>query len=151
MAGYGLKLVPIIQNIGQVQALYAKNWETFLGNAGAIVAFGLNDQASEQYIADRLGRIMVTEATRSISTGTSGQLIGGSGNTGESWSTARHERPVRFPNEIHDLGARETMRAFVIPASGKGFTIKRRTYMDFAPHWYDSPAHIAAWERSFWS
>ena len=150
MAGYGLKLVPIIQNIGQVQALYAKNWETFLGNAGAIVAFGLNDQASEQYIADRLGRIMVTEATRSISTGASGQFIGGGINSGESWSTARHERPVRFPNEIHDLGARETMRAFVIPASGKGFTIRRRTYMDFAPHWYDSPAHIAAWERQYW-
>jgi len=150
MAGYGLKLVPIIQNIGQVQALYAKNWETFLGNAGAIVAFGLNDQASEKYLAERLGRIMVTEATRSLSTGASGQFIGGSGNASENWSTARHERPVRFPNEIHDQAARETMRAFVIPASGRGFTIRRQTYMDFAPHWYDSPAQIAAWETQNW-
>ena len=46
MAGYGLKLVPIIQNIGQVKTLYDKNWETFLGNAGAIIAFGLNDKDS---------------------------------------------------------------------------------------------------------
>lgn len=47
MAGYGIKLVPIIQNIGQLQDSYAKNWETFLGNAGAIIAFGLNDHGSE--------------------------------------------------------------------------------------------------------
>lgn len=151
MAGYGLKLVPIIQNIGQVQALYAKNWETFLGNAGAIVAFGLNDQASEQYIADRLGRIMVTEANRSLSIGSNGQAIGGGVNASESWSTARHERPVRFPNEIHEQAARETMRAFVIPASGRGFTIRRRTYMDFAPDLYDSPHSIAEWEKRNWS
>jgi type IV secretion system protein VirD4 len=150
MAGYGLKLVPIIQNIGQVKAHYAKNWETFLGNAGAIVAFGLNDDESEQYMATRLGRKFVTEATRSLSTGSGGQAIGGSANFSENWSTARHERPIRFPNEIREQGARETMRAFVVPASGRGFTIRRRTYMDFDPATYDSPAHIADWERRFW-
>ncbi len=150
MAGYGLKLVPIIQNIGQVKAHYAKNWETFLGNAGAIIAFGLNDGESETYIADRLGRKFVTEATRSISTGLGGPMIGGTANASENWSTARHERPIRFPNEIHEQGARETNRAFVLPASGRGFTIRRRSYADFPPHWYDSPQHIADWERRFW-
>lgn len=150
MAGYGLKLVPIIQNIGQVKALYAQNWETFLGNAGAIIAFGLNDGESEQYIADRLGRIMVEEVSRTLSKGSSGGMIGGQTNVSEGWSIARHERPVRFPNEIHEQGAREMMRAFVIPASGKGFTIRRRSYMDFSPDMYDAPAFISEWERKHW-
>lgn len=150
MAGYGLKLVPIIQNIGQIKALYTKNWETFLGNAGAIIGFGLNDDESERYIADRLGKKFVVEATRSISTGSNGQFIGGGVSMGENWSTGRHERPIRFPNEIHEQGARETQRAFVLPASGRGFTIRRRAYMEFSPAWFDSPAAINEWEARFW-
>lgn len=150
MAGYGLKLVPIIQNIGQVQDLYAKNWETFLGNAGAIIAFGLNDAESEKYIADRLGRIMVTETTQSISSGVSGAAIGNTGSNSNSWNTSRHERPVRFPNEIHDQGARETGRAFVIPASGKGFTVARGSYADFPAGLFDSPDFISQWETMYW-
>lgn len=150
MAGYGLKLVPIIQNIGQVQELYARNWETFLGNAGAIIAFGLNDLESERYVSDRLGRQMVAETSRSTSTGTSSQFMGGGSNASESYSTARHERPVRFANEIHEQGARETMRAFVIPASGRGFTVRRVNYTDFSPGLYDAPDFITQWEARHW-
>lgn len=150
MAGYGLKLVPIIQNVGQIQELYARNWETFMGNAGAIIAFGLNDLASETYLANRLGRIMVEEVARSGSTGFNGQLIGGGISGGESWNTARHERPVRFPNEIHELGAREQMRAFVIPASGKGFTVRRQPYTALPAGLYDAPDFINQWEERNW-
>jgi type IV secretion system protein VirD4 len=150
MAGYGLKLVPIIQNIGQVRDLYQRNWETFLGNAGAIVAFGLNDLESETYVANRLGRIMVTETAHSRSAGANSQAIGGSGNAGESWNTSRHERPVRFPNEVHDLGAREQMRAFVIPASGKGFTVRRQSYTALPAGLYDAPDFINKWEATNW-
>lgn len=146
MAGYGMKLVPIIQNIGQVKELYARNWETFLGNAGAIVAFGLNDHETERYVADRLGRAMVSEAAQSFSSGASGQSIGGSASAGASWNMARHERPVRLPNEIHAQGAREQMRAFVIPASGRGFTVRRQSYFDLSKGLFDSPDFIARWE-----
>jgi type IV secretion system protein VirD4 len=149
MAGYGMKLVPIIQNIGQVKELYAKNWETFLGNAGAIIAFGLNDHDTERYIADRLGRALVNEAAQSFSAGSSGQMIGGSVNAGASWNLARHERPVRLPNEVHAQGAREQMRAFVIPASGRGFTVRRQSYFDLPEGLFDSPDFIARWEERF--
>lgn len=150
MAGYGLKLVPIIQNIGQVQTLYQRNWETFLGNAGAIIAFGLNDHESERYVADRLGKIWTMESTRSSNTGASSQFMGGGTSASVSSSTARHERPVRFANDIHTEGARETMRGFVIPASGSGFTIRRVPYTGFPSGWFDSPDFITAWERRHW-
>lgn len=149
MAGYGMKLVPIIQNIGQVKELYAKNWETFLGNAGAIIAFGLNDHETERYISERLGRVFIHEHTHSQSSGVSGQLIGGSINAGGSWNSARQERPVRLPNEVHAQGAREQMRAFVIPASGRGFTVRRQSYFDLPDGLFDSPAFIARWEERF--
>lgn len=150
MAGYGLKLVPVIQNIGQLQNLYGKNWETFLGNAGAIIAFGLNDGATESYLSDRLGKAWVYESTSSVNSGTSSQFMGGGTSASMSSNTARHARPVRFANEIHAESARETMRAFVIPASGRGFTIRRVPYTGFPAGWFDSPDFITAWERRHW-
>lgn len=144
MRGYGMKLAPVIQNIGQVKNLYEKNWETFLGNAGAIIAWGLNDLETEEYIANRLGRVYVKETSTSTSSGISGM----NASTNRSSSTSFRERPVRYSNEVHDQGARETMRAFVIPASGKGFIARRVPYMELKKHkLYDSPDHIREWEN----
>lgn len=146
MAGYGIKLVPIIQNIGQLQNLYAKNWETFLGNAGAIIAFGLNDKGSETYIADRLGKIMVYETSASSNSG----FGGASFSSGQSTNAGWRERPIRFPNQIRVEAARETMRAFVVPASGQGFTIERAPYMETEElAVFDSPDFIVEWEKRF--
>jgi len=146
MAGYGIKLVPIIQNIGQLQNLYAKNWETFLGNAGAIIAFGLNDKGSETYVADRLGKIMVYETSATNNAGFSG----GGFSSGQSTSAGWRERPIRFPNQIRVEAARETMRAFVVPASGHGFTIERAPYMETEDlSVFDSPDFIGQWERRY--
>jgi type IV secretory pathway TraG/TraD family ATPase VirD4 len=39
MAGFGLKLWPIVQNMGQLRHLYPRNWEAFVANAGAVQAF----------------------------------------------------------------------------------------------------------------
>jgi type IV secretion system protein VirD4 len=36
LAGYGVKLWPIVQNLSQIPELYPDNWETFLGNAGTV-------------------------------------------------------------------------------------------------------------------
>nr|WP_281721903.1 type IV secretory system conjugative DNA transfer family protein [Nitrosomonas nitrosa] len=146
MAGYGIKLVPIIQNIGQVQKLYAKNWETFLGNAGAIIAWGLNDKETEVYLADRLGHVMIEEASQ----GTSSSWSAGGMQGGASSNITRQQRPVRFPNEIHEQGARESMRAFVIPAAGKAFTVLRQNYdeVDTGNAIFDSPDFISGWEGS---
>ena len=148
MAGYGIKLVPIIQNLGQVKKLYEKNWETFLGNAGAIILWGLNDHESEQYASDRMGRVMTWEKSHSV---------GGAKQRGQLWlsslnvseSASMRERAVRLPNEVHAEGARDTMRAFIIPASSEPFMVQRREYEDvFADHFYESPSSIRAWEAA---
>jgi type IV secretory pathway TraG/TraD family ATPase VirD4 len=56
LSGYGLKLWPVIQNIGQLQHLYPNNWETFFANAGAVQCFGVNDKATAEYLMARLGK-----------------------------------------------------------------------------------------------
>lgn len=56
LASYGLKLWPVIQNIGQLQHLYPHNWETFFANAGAVQYFGVNDKATGEYLIARLGK-----------------------------------------------------------------------------------------------
>jgi type IV secretion system protein VirD4 len=53
LAGYGLKLWPVIQNIGLLKHLYPKNWETFFANAGAVQCFGVNDRATGEYFVAR--------------------------------------------------------------------------------------------------
>ena len=46
IAGFGVKLWTILQDLGQLKATYKERWETFMGNAGVTTWFGLNDQTS---------------------------------------------------------------------------------------------------------
>ena len=141
--GYGVKLVPIIQSITQLQQLYEKNWETFIGNAAALIAWGTNDLETEEYLSKRIGKVVVTETSYSAN----GGMSGFQGSTGHGSSSALRERMIRFSNEIREDGARENMRAFVIPASGKAFTVKRIPYMMLAKQKvFDSPEHVMKWE-----
>lgn len=148
MAGYGIKLMPVIQNLGQVRRDYDKNWETFLGNAGAICAFGLNDFETEEYIAKRMGNVMGWEQSYGESSSRNPtSLVNQTVSTSQNLS--RRERPVRWPNEVHDESARHTMRMFVIRADGRPVTISRQNYTSLPKNLYDSPEHIAEWEKRF--
>ena len=85
-----------------------------------------------------------------METGVSHSVTGGF-QGGAGIHKSRSERPVRFANEIHEQGARETGRAFVIPASGRGFTIRRQSYTAFPAGFYDAPDYISEWERKHWN
>lgn len=143
--GYGVKLAPIIQYVGQLQQLYEKNWEAFIGNAAALIGWGFNDLETEEYFSKRLGKVIIEETT----VGNSTNFSAGGASTGDSESVGRRERMIRFSNELREEGARETMRAFVIPATGKGFTIRRVPYMELADQKvFDSIEHIREYEAS---
>ncbi|MBV1711591.1 MAG: type IV secretory system conjugative DNA transfer family protein [Desulfomicrobium sp.] len=148
MAGYGIKLLPVIQNIGQVKKLYDKNWETFLGNAGGIIAFGLNDLETEKYISDRMGPVMAWETSYSESRSRHPDDISAS-NVSKSESLAMRERAIRWPSEVHTQGARQQMRAFIIPADGPPFMVERTDYMVRAGEGvFESEELIRAWEAN---
>jgi len=59
MAGFGLKIWAILQDLSQLKRDYPKSWETFLGNAGLLQFFGNTDPTTLEFIAKRLGELEV--------------------------------------------------------------------------------------------
>lgn len=82
IAGFGVKLWPILQDLGQLKALYRERWETFMGNAGVLQFFGNNDLTTLEWISKRLG--VTTIEQRSRSDVTPGATEGGA--RGESYA-----------------------------------------------------------------
>ena len=135
VATYGIKLMPIIQNLGQVKKLYPNNWETFLGNAVAIIAWGLNDLETEEYLSKRMGSVWEWDEGVSVGQSSSPNQPASSST---NFSYGKKERAIRWPNEIHYQGAREYMRGFVISGKGAPFMIERLNYDElFNKRYYD--------------
>lgn len=56
--GFGVTLWSIIQDITQLKRYYEKGWETFLGNAGVVQCFSNSDQATLNYMAERMENLI---------------------------------------------------------------------------------------------
>ncbi|MGZ8246326.1 type IV secretory system conjugative DNA transfer family protein [Methylomagnum sp.] len=65
IAGYGVKLWPILQDLGQLKALYKDRWETFMGNAGILQFFGNNDLTPLEWVSKRLGSTTIEQLSES--------------------------------------------------------------------------------------
>ena len=70
MAGYGIQLWPILQDVHQLRALYERRAGTFLSNAGVLQVFGVNDHDSAKLVSDLLGQETVVFETISAPTAT---------------------------------------------------------------------------------
>lgn len=68
-AGYGVQLWPILQDLPQLQDLYEKRWQSFLGNAGVIQLFAPNDLATASHFSERLGNETVKDVSHSVGRG----------------------------------------------------------------------------------
>lgn len=67
MAGYGVQLWPILQDIHQLRATYGRRAGTFLSNAAVLQVFGVNDVETAELIARTIGKTDVNYTTRSFS------------------------------------------------------------------------------------
>jgi type IV secretion system protein VirD4 len=108
MAGFGIKLWSVLQDLTQLQTHYPKSWETFLGNAGIIQAFGNADVTTTEHLSKMLGTTQVMDRQ---SVRVSGQALS-HGDTG----LREHLRSVRLldPNEITRHFSREAERQLVL-------------------------------------
>ena len=86
MAGYGLQLWPILQDMHQLRALYGERAGTFLSNAGVIQTFGVNDHATADMLSRTIGDTTLEYATLSTSRGTGW----GDNRAGPSESVSTH-------------------------------------------------------------
>ena len=135
IAGFGVKLWPVIQDLTQLQRDYKEGWETFMGNAGVLTFFGNTDLTTAKHISERLGDTEVVRTVMNASenwqrtTGQSradflaalaGQTQGSQSegvNTGgnRSFSEQVMRGPLMNPNEIMQAFARDAgnLLAFV--------------------------------------
>lgn len=60
IAGYGLRIWSILQDLTQLKSLYKDRWESFAGNSGLIQVFGTVDAFTADYISKYLGQISIS-------------------------------------------------------------------------------------------
>src|SRR3546814_286901 len=55
MAGYGIQMWGIVQDLSQLKRIYGDGWETFIANAGVLQYFGSRDRMSAEYFSALCG------------------------------------------------------------------------------------------------
>jgi type IV secretion system protein VirD4 len=122
MAGFGVKLWSVLQDLTQLKTHYPKSWETFLGNAGVIQAFGNSDLTTTEHLSKMLGTTQMVE-TQNVWVSTSAKGQGDSGRR-------EHIRTVRLldPNEITQHFARETGRQLILVPGRPPIYLQRLPY-----------------------
>jgi type IV secretion system protein VirD4 len=87
MAGYGVKLWTILQDLGQLKRHYKESWETFLGNAGLLQFFANSDMTTLEWLSKRLGQVEVIRETQGSSDATTAGTSKSQSRTEQSgWS-----------------------------------------------------------------
>ena len=69
MAGYGLQLWPILQDMSQLKDLYGARANTFVANAGVLQCFGVNDFETAKWLSQMIGRETTGYQTESYKPG----------------------------------------------------------------------------------
>ncbi|MCA0422577.1 MAG: type IV secretory system conjugative DNA transfer family protein [Proteobacteria bacterium] len=97
MAGYGVQLWPILQDVHQLRATYGQRAGTFLSNAGVLQVFGVNDHDSARLVSDLLGQETVVFQTMARAIDAE--------QSGITYSQHHTARPLLTPDEIRSLPA----------------------------------------------
>jgi type IV secretory pathway TraG/TraD family ATPase VirD4/uncharacterized protein YecT (DUF1311 family) len=81
-AGFGVKFCFVVQNLPQLEEIYQKSWETFLGNSGLRLFFQIDDDFTRNYVSRQLGEMETTRQTQSGSQSTSASYSSTRGRSG---------------------------------------------------------------------
>ncbi len=92
MAGYGLQLWPILQDMSQLKDLYGERAGTFIANAGVQQVFGVNDFETAKWLSQMIGQETAGFQTDSFKPG-----------DGPSFSNNLTGRDLLTPDEIMQL------------------------------------------------
>ena len=124
MAGFGVKLWPIVQNIGQLKQHYTKSWETFIANSGIVTACGVSDPESLETLSNCLGRTNVTLTLDSHATRHA--LLQGASTVTER----PQDLPLLADQELRLVFGRGTGRLLVFNAESSPAVTQRFIYFD---------------------
>jgi len=132
MAGFGMQLWGIVQDLSQLEKIYGKGWETFIGNSGVLQYFGSRDHKTAEYFSKLCGvttivKTSITNALARAFSSSTGQGGGSSSNsTTHSDSTTLDvaQRNLAYPDELMVL--RKNQQLILVenfnPIAGKKVT-----------------------------
>jgi type IV secretion system protein VirD4 len=104
--GYGIQIMPILQDLNQLKGIYKERWETFVGMAGTVLSFGPNDHTTADWLSRRAGE--TTKVVQGYNQGTSsGQ--GNSNSTGLNWQQVKV--PLLPPHKLFGMAPGQTLIA----------------------------------------
>lgn len=124
VAGFGVRIWSIWQDLAQLKSIYGDRWETFLGNTSVFQSFGLNDLSSLKYVSERLG----TSSTLQISHGEQSVGQAARGFSGESKTI--QASPLLTPDEVAEFFSRQSGNQLLIYPGTDPIFLERLPYYD---------------------
>lgn len=101
MAGYGMQLWPILQDMSQLKSTYGERAGTFLSNAGLIQIFNVNDVDTATWVSRTIGAM--TEVYETTSTSVSTAPGNWRSTHGRGTSVNLSKRDLLNPDEVMQL------------------------------------------------
>jgi type IV secretion system protein VirD4 len=103
MAGYGLCILAVCQNLSQLKSIYGDGWESFVANAGVIQYFGSRDKFTADYFSSLCGVQTVWSLSNAIGRSVS-KSFGANGSESTSTSstetTSAVQRQLAYPDQL---------------------------------------------------
>lgn len=131
-AGMGLQLWPVLQDLTQLQDLYPKRWESFLGCAGLQIFFTPRENTTANYVCELCGETTIYVDTESSSL-SEGSSTGGDGSTSLNFTKSNSRAPTKVkaasPQVIRRMGKNDFI-FFWDGMPGRGIAGKRKPYWE---------------------
>lgn len=124
IAGFGVRIWTVLQDVAQLQRHYKEGWETFFGNSGTAIFFGLADNTTLEYVSKKLGTIGF-DLHRASGASPTARLAGAKIIEERSQLSRLLE-----PHEVELTFARETSRALVLYPGRHPLIVQRAHYDD---------------------
>lgn len=97
--GFGLQLIPVVQDLAQLKKIYGDRWPSFVGNTGAACFFRPGEDTTAGWMEKRLGEKTVMIPGYSISQTMGGQNAGVSSTVGYT----PQRMPVKSAYELYGM------------------------------------------------
>ena len=146
MAGFGMQLWGIVQDLSQLERIYGDGWQTFISNSGVIQYFGSRDKITAEYFSTLCGvtTIRIFSWSYAISQAIGRTWGSSSGPNGGSYNSGGSETESR----THTTSANESQRQLAYP--DELMVLKEDAQIVFVENldpisarklcWYQSPA-----------
>ncbi|HXB23572.1 MAG TPA: type IV secretory system conjugative DNA transfer family protein [Gemmatimonadaceae bacterium] len=109
VAGYGVTLWPLVQDIGQLKKTYPNGWATFLANSDVLQAFGVNDGETAEWLSKLTGDATIRVQSESRTSGASSGRGGGGHQESAGETASERGRRLIMPDEVRCMESDEQL------------------------------------------